>query len=247
MMPEPSQEHAVRLYLFQIAIFGKVPTPVPAYLIQTDDGTNVVVDTGFPPEITTAPPPDRPNMGIHDVIPIRTHLAGLGIIPDDVQYLIVTHLDPDHGGETDAFPNAEIVIQRAHYEAALHATDYRYAMNRPHWDAPGLRYRFVDGDTEFLPGIELIETSGHVPGHQSVLVRLANTGPVLLAIDAMNHAGQSDPETRPVSDFDWSEEATRASTRKLQDLIAREHVQLVIYGHDRNQWPTLKKASDYYD
>jgi N-acyl homoserine lactone hydrolase len=238
----------VRLYLFQLAIFGQVPTPVPAYLIRTDDGTNVLIDTGFPPEIADAPQAaDRPGMGIHDVIPITTHLAGLGIAPHAIDYVVATHLDPDHAGEIDAFPQAEVVIQRAQYEAALHSTDRRYAMNRAHWDAPGLRYRLVDGDTELLPGITLIETSGHVPGHQSVLVRLPRTGPVLLAIDAMNHAGQSDPETRPVSDFDWSEAATRASTRKLQDLIAREHVQLVIYGHDRNQWPTLRKSPAYYD
>jgi N-acyl homoserine lactone hydrolase len=241
------QENAVRLYLFQLAIFGRVPTPVPAYLIQTDDGTNVLIDTGFPPEILSASPPPRgPGMGIHDAVPITTHLANLGIAPEDIAYVIATHLDPDHAGEIDAFPNAEIVIQRAQYEEALHSTDHRYTMNSAHWDAPGLRYRLVDGDTTLLPGIELIETSGHVPGHQSVLIRLPCTGPVLLAIDAMNHAGQADPETRPVSDFDWSEEATRASTRKLQDLIAREGVRLVIYGHDRNQWPTLRKSPDYY-
>ena len=81
-----------------------------------------------------------------------------------MHYLIVTHLDPDHGGETDAFPNAEIVIQRDHYEAALHATDHRYTMNRAHWDAPGLRYRMVDGDVEFLPGIELIGLRTPSPG-----------------------------------------------------------------------------------
>jgi N-acyl homoserine lactone hydrolase len=238
----------VRLYLFQLAIFGQVPTPVPAYLIQTDDGTNVVIDTGFPPEIIAmSPPPGRPGMGIQDAVSITTHLASLGLTPGDINYLIATHLDPDHGGEVDAFPNAEIIIQRAQYEAARDSTDRRYQMNRSHWDAPGLRYRLVDGDMELLPGIELIETSGHVPGHQSVLVRLPHTGPVLLAIDAMNHAGQSDPETRPVSDFDWSEEATRASTRKLQDLVAREDVQFIIYGHDRNQWPTLRKAPEYYD
>ncbi len=243
----------MRLYLFQLAIFGQVPTPVPAYLIRTDGGTNVLVDTGFPPEVIAASQhPDRPGgpqggMGIHDAIPITTHLANLGIAPRDIQYVIATHLDPDHAGAIDAFPDAVIVIQRAQYEEALHSTDRRYTMNRAHWDAPGLRYRLVDGDATLLPGIELIETSGHVPGHQSILVRLPRTGPVLLAIDAMNHAGQSDPQTRPVSDFDWSEAATRASTRKLQDVIAREGVRLVIYGHDRNQWPTLRKAPAYYD
>jgi N-acyl homoserine lactone hydrolase len=244
------QEHAVRLYLFQTAIFGQVPTPVPAYLIQTADGINILIDTGFPPEIVAAQHPGAqgtPGMGIHDVIPITTHLGSLGLAPDNIDYLIATHLDPDHAGQLDAFRQAEIVIQRTQYEAARASNDRRYAMNRAHWDAPGLHYRLVDGDTELLPDISLIETSGHVPGHQSVLIRLPRTGPVLLAIDAMNHAGQTDPETRSVSDFDWSAAATRASTRKLQDLIAREGVRLVIYGHDRNQWPTLRKAPAYYD
>ena len=50
------------------------------------------------------------------------------------------------------------------------------------------RIRLVDGDTELLPGLELIETSGHVPGHQSVLVRLPKTGAILLPIDAVPFA-----------------------------------------------------------
>ena len=51
------------------------------------------------------------------------------------------------------------------------------------------RIRLVDGDTELLPGITLIETSGHVPGHQSVLVRLSKTGAVLLTVDAVSFRG----------------------------------------------------------
>ena len=47
------------------------------------------------------------------------------------------------------------------------------------------RIRLEDGDTELLPGFELTSTSGHVPGHQSVLVRLPKTGAVLLTIDAV--------------------------------------------------------------
>jgi N-acyl homoserine lactone hydrolase len=86
-----------------------------------------------------------------------------------------------------------------------------------------------------------------VPGHQSVLVRLKETGPVLLAIDAINHAGQRDPETRTVAGYDLDEPSTRASTRKLRDIAAREGVQLIVYGHDRKQWPTLKKAPAFYE
>jgi N-acyl homoserine lactone hydrolase len=239
----------MRLYLLQLALTGDHEQPVPGYLIQTDDGVNVVIDTGYAPEfIAMARQPGFAGMAIHDVVPITDHLAALGVAPEDVQYLIATHFDPDHAGEHDAFPNAEIIVQRAHYVVATkEGADRRYTMTRSHWDAPGLRYRLIDGDTELLPGIKLIETSGHVPGHQSVLVHLKETGPVLLTIDAINHAGQRDPETRTVAGYDVDEPSTRASTCKLRDLAEREGVQLIIYGHDRKQWPTLKKAPAFYE
>jgi N-acyl homoserine lactone hydrolase len=244
----PSDGSNMRLYLLQLALTGDQGQPVPGYLIQTDDGTNVVIDTGYAPEfVAMARQPGFVGMAIHDVVPATDHLAALGVAPEDVRYLIATHFDPDHAGEHDAFPNAEIVVQRAHYAAAKEGTDRRYAMTRSHWDAPGLRYRLIDGDLNLLPGIDLIETSGHVPGHQSVLVRLKETGPVLLTIDAINHAGQRDPETRTVAGYDLDEPSTRASTRKLRDIAAREGVQLIVYGHDRKQWPTLKKAPAFYE
>lgn len=237
----------MRLYLLQLATTGDQGQPVPGYLIRTDNGINVVIDTGYAPEVVAmARQPGYTGMAIRDVVPITDHLAALGVDPMDVHYLVATHFDPDHAGAHDAFPNAEIVVQRTHYAVAKEGTDRRYMMARSHWDAPGLRYRLIDGDTELLSGIELIETSGHVPGHQSVLVRLPETGPVLLTIDAINHAGQRDPETRTVAGFDIDEASTRASTRKLRDIASREGVRLIVYGHDRKQWPTLRKAPAFY-
>jgi N-acyl homoserine lactone hydrolase len=110
-----------------------------------------------------------------------------------------------------------------------------------------IRYRLVEGDVTLLKGIELLETSGHVPGHQSLLVRLPQTGPILLTIDAIPTASQLNPDTRvvfPINDED--EAATRACTRKLVELARRVNVALIIYGHDHNQWPTLKHAPQYY-
>ena len=42
-------------------------------------------------------------------------------------------------------------------------------------------------------------------------------------------------------------EELRASTRKLLELVKRERVTLVIFGHDGRQWQTLKRAPDYYE
>jgi N-acyl homoserine lactone hydrolase len=97
-----------------------------------------------------------------------------------------------------------------------------------------------------LPGLTLIETSGHAPGHQSVLVRLPQSGPVLLVIDAVP-LERVFHEDRPAWPTDDNEEQLRASTRKLLDLVEREQVALTVFGHDGAQWQTLKKAPDYYE
>jgi len=136
-------------------------------------------------------------------------------------------------------------VQRTHYELAR-AGHPRYAAARAHWDHPALRYRLIDGDIELLPGLSLIETSGHAPGHQSVLVRLPETGQVLLAIDAVVLQRLFTPERRawPTDD---NEEQLRASTHKLLSLVEREQVALVVFGHDGEQWQALKKAPAYYE
>jgi N-acyl homoserine lactone hydrolase len=176
---------------------------------------------------------------------VLEHLADLGLQPDDIELLICTHFDVDHAGYHDAFTRTELVVQRRHYELARGGHP-RFAPARAHWDHPGLRYRLIDGDAEILPGLTVLETSGHAPGHQSVLVRLPRTGPVLLAIDAVVLARLFTPERRawPTDD---SEEQLRASTRKLLDLVERERVALVVFGHDGHQWQTLRKAPDYYE
>ena len=85
-----------------------------------------------------------------------------------------------------------------------------------------------------------------VDRHQSVLVRLPKTGAVLLPIDAVPFAAGF---TRDAQD-DGSNpdaEAIRSSTTKLLNLAEREQIGLVIFGHDKQQWETLKKAPEFYE
>ena len=232
----------MRLYLFQMAILPTNGIPAVSYLIQTDDGTNILIDTGFPKNF------EAPSMDLRldDRDYIVEQLAALGLSPHDIRYLVCTHFDQDHAGGHDAFREAELIVQRRHYEWARAGTYQRFERVRAYWDHPSLRYRLIDGDTTLLPGIELIETSGHVPGHQSVLVRLPQTGVVLLAIDAVTQAAQFDAEQRGLGPHDMDLADLRASTRKLVELARREEVALVVFGHDAAQWPTLKQAPDYY-
>jgi N-acyl homoserine lactone hydrolase len=236
----------LRLYLMQlesvkIPIGGSAYGMVVCYLIQTSDGKNILVDSGIPADYET---PQGAPRHTHEHTAI-TRLAELGLHPEDIDSLVCTHFDTDHAGFHDAFLQAELVVQRAHYELARGGNP-RFAATRSHWDTPALRYRLIDGDTELLPGLTLIETSGHTTGHQSVLVRLPQTGPVLLAIDAVALERLFTLE-RTAWPLDENEEQLRASTRKLLDVVEREQVTLVVFGHDGDQWQTLKQAPDYYE
>ena len=175
---------------------------------------------------------------------VLEQLASIGVTPDEIETVISTHYDIDHAGRHAAFRSAHYVVQRVHHVDA--ASNPRFAANRPQWDQPMERIRLVDGDTELLPGLELIETSGHVSGHQSVLVRLPKTGAVLLTIDAVPF-GEGFTRDKQDDGSDPDAEAIRASTNKLLDLVEREKVGLVIFGHEREQWEGLKKLPEYYE
>lgn len=236
-----------RLYLMQLSTAevpigeGRTLSMVcVCYLVQTKEGKNILIDTGLPADY--AQPGMPPFQNPRNVI---AQLADLGLQPDDIDTLICTHFDPDHAGYNDSFPNAELIVQRAHYEVAKTGHP-RYESVRAHWDHPALHYRFVDGDIELIPGLTLIETSGHAPAHQSVLVKLPNTGAVLLAIDAVSMQHSFTPEriARPNDD---NQDQLRASTQKLLDIAEREHVAFTVFGHDGQQWKTLKHCPEFYD
>ena len=239
----------MKLYLLQLAMKPDNGVPVPGYVIQTAH-ENILVDTGLPKSFianATATQSDPFGWVMREEDFVVNRLATIGLTPQDIRYVVCTHLDPDHAGNHDAFPEAEFIIQRQHYDFAKSSGLQRFSVAKAHWDNARLHYRLIDGDTELVPGVELIESSGHVPGHQSVLVRLSQTGPVLLTIDAITRSTMTDADTRHVAGYDMNEADTRASTRKLMALAAREGVKLIVFGHDGQQWAGLKKTPEAYE
>jgi N-acyl homoserine lactone hydrolase len=100
----------------------------------------------------------------------------------------------------------------------------------------------VDGETKLFPGVEVIPTPGHAPAHQSVLLRLPEAGNMIICGDAVycqenyDHdawGGQADPDTARISALALRERAERESAS-------------MIYGHDRNQVPSLRFSTDSY-
>jgi N-acyl homoserine lactone hydrolase len=96
-------------------------------------------------------------------------LGAVGLAPEDVRRIIVTHLHFDHIALARRYTNAAFVVQARELTFAktphvFNAVDY----NRGYFD--GLRFRVVDGDIDIAPGLALLHTPGHSPGGQSVSV-----------------------------------------------------------------------------
>lgn len=227
-----------RLYLMQVGSMPEYRIPIACYLVQTADSKNILIDTGLP-EVIPADSSDFENG--EDVI---KQLKNLGLQPEDIDIVISSHYDGDHAGRHASFTKAQYIVQRAHHEDA--ANNPRFASIRAQWDQPAERIRMVDGDIELLPGLKLIDTSGHAVGHQSVLLRLPKTGKILLTIDAVSFGTGFTLKPKET----WSHPDGQAgipSIAKLLDLVQKEKIDLVIFGHDEAQWKSLKPAPEFYD
>ena len=223
--------------------------PVAGFLIQTDDGKNVLVDTGLAPEHIEDPECRIPEPDVVVTMTpeddIRHRLSLVGIEPDDVDIVVITHFDFDHAGGNRFFPNAEFVVQREQYEYAKATPERSFAQD---WDLPGLRYTLLDGDQELLPGIELLVTPGHAPGHQSVVVRgLPNTGTVILSSDAAHSHIEFEEERRDPNQDAETVEKMLASIRRLKRIRDAEGATLLL-NHDADHWSTgYRLLPEYYD
>jgi glyoxylase-like metal-dependent hydrolase (beta-lactamase superfamily II) len=130
------------------------------------------------------------NVGLEGATQLEDALASAGYLAADVRWVINTHLHFDHAGgnttldpelENDprrhvrpTFPNATYLVQRGELEFARHTNERTRASYLPHNFEPiaaAGRWRLLEGDGEVLPGISVRLTPGHVPWHQSVLVR----------------------------------------------------------------------------
>ena len=121
----------------------------------------VLVDTGVGPDHALIEKRYRPRR-----VPLGAVLASRGAELGDVVAVVNSHLHFDHCGGNRLFPGIPIHVQRAEYEA----TRTPHYTVREWVDFPGACYELHDGAAEILPGISLVPSPGHTPGHQSVLV-----------------------------------------------------------------------------
>jgi len=221
----------------------RVQIPVTCYLIRTSDAT-ILFDTGLSPRAIPGLRRTDPLARFTEEDLLVHRLDSLGLEPASVDLVVLSHLHYDHAGGAALFQDSELIVQQdeysyAHYPASFFASFYY----RKNFDLPDYRWRLLDGDAELVPGITALRSDGHTPGHQSLLVELPQTGPVILAGDCCYWQQSIDRETPP--GVVWDPTRAMHSIKRLK-TIARLMGGRIFPSHDPAFWATAVKAPDAY-
>jgi len=160
---------------------NRIPLALGCLLIKTPRGRNVLVDTGLSSKYD-ANGKFTSIYAVERKKTLRDELREQGLAPEDVHFVVNTHLHFDHaGGDTEVFdgklkpqfPNARYLIQKDEWEDANHAHERNRASYleenfAPLQDAGVLE--LVDGDFELEPGLKVSKSGGHSRGHQVVML-----------------------------------------------------------------------------
>lgn len=222
--------------------------PICAYLLDTRHGW-VLLDAGMDPRHVHDPARRQAYFDQYSMVPpvikkqhdLENQLTELGVQLADIAWIILSHLHFDHAGYIKHCPQARVSVQRREYESALQSDSTAYIAED--FNAPTIQWDLRDGDWDAFPGLTLLDTRGHSDGHQSALLRLQQTGPLILTFDAGDLRENFERSLPPGVCTDPS--AALQSIRRLQALAQTERARLVLF-HDPDEIQTLRLSPDHY-
>lgn len=236
------QRRQAENFLFRDEHDGVVDMDFFVWLIRHGE-TAILVDTGFGERGSRAR--QRPL----DHCPIAA-LRHLGVDPDQIRDVVLTHLHWDHAGNLDKLPAATFHIQDAEAAFATGRCMCEPVLRRAFavedvcdfvrrvYDE---RVCFHDGDEEIAPGVQLLHVGGHTKGLQAVRVHTAR-GWLVLASDAAHYYANVDRRI-PFPVVIDVEQMLRGHQRLLKAASSAEHF---IPGHDPlvlARYPHVKEAT----
>ena len=158
---------------------NRIPAVTRSLLIR-GDGKTILVDTGngdkWDSKMKTILDTDP------SVVNIQASLGELSVKPDEITDVICSHLHFDHaGGNTSldggkvvpTFPNAKYWLQKSNWDWANSPTEKDKGSYRlENWEvlAENEMFTFLDGEEEFIAGIQIRITHGHTPGQMHPLL-----------------------------------------------------------------------------
>ena len=262
---KPAAPKSVRLYILDCGDitgvgevqFGFKPGTLadtrmvtPCYLIVHPRGT-LMWDTGEIPDADFKGNPTK--QGAFAITrPLLPQLAALGYTPADISYLALSHYHGDHVANANSFAGSTWIVQDVEKTAMFAKQDAKAkGSNAPN---PAFFGKLENSKTILLhsedhdvfgDGTVVIKfTPGHTPGHQSLFLKFARTGPVVLSGDLYHY-----PEERSlgiVPGFDFNADQTRKSRADLEVFLKKSGAQLWIQ-HATADNAKLKQAPNFYE
>ena len=178
---------------------------------------------------------------------LKSQLAAIGYAPKDITYFGLTHYHGDHTANANDYAAATWIVQQVERDA-MFGEKAPPITQRERYDAlKNSKAKILKGEDfdVFRDGSVVVKAAyGHTPGHQVVYLKLAHTGPILLAGDLYHYNEERGTDKTP--GFEFSREQSLASREAMEAFIKKTGAQLWIE-HDLAHFNTLKKAPAYLD
>ena len=199
----------------------KVQLTASCYLVRHGDDY-LVWDTGYPMGNT----PTAPKQSLVDL------LGELKVTPAQVKYVGISHYHGDHTGQASLFPQATLLIGKGDWEVVTDPKQTQLAPMFKQWISGEGKVEPVTGDKDIFGdgSVIMLDTPGHTPGHHSLLVKLKETGNVLLTGDLAHF--HENYESNGVPTFNTSRAETIASLERFKKIAANLKATVIIQ-HDQ--------------
>jgi N-acyl homoserine lactone hydrolase len=179
---------------------------------------------------------------------LKSQLAAVGYTPKDITYFALSHYHVDHIANANDFADSTWLVQQPERDAMFAEKGGAPVAQRAKYIAlKDSKTKILNGQDYdvFGDGTVVIKAAyGHTPGHQVVYLKLAKTGPILLAGDLYHYQEERNTDKTPTFEFDRDQ--SLASRAAIEAFIKKTGAQLWIE-HDLAHFNQLKKAPGYYE
>jgi glyoxylase-like metal-dependent hydrolase (beta-lactamase superfamily II) len=234
-----------------------IDIPIQTFLIDHPEGC-ILFDTACSPHHATAWPEFINLVSPYTVTEEQTlfaRLKNLGLTPNDIATVVISHLHVDHAGNLSAFKKAKIYVSDVELTTTVRNyvvgddLDVHVPVDIEAFIAARLNWRPVmedEKELEIAPGVTILNLgSGHSWGMLALRVDLGNSGTFLLVADALYMRENLGPPIRVPGIIHDTVGYKR--TAKFLENYARKHGATILFGHDMEQFKSLRKPPEYYD
>ena len=174
-------------------------------------------------------------------------MRAAGYTPADVTYLVMSHYHSDHTGNANLFAGATWIVQKAERDFMFGDKPQGIIQPATYSALKTSKTKILDDEDFdiFGDGTVVVKTTpGHTPGHQVLFVKLARTGPILLAGDLYHYPEEIATGKTPTFEFDA---AMSAKSRAAMQAFVKQTGATLWIEHDKPTHANLPKSPKYLD